>query len=344
MQRAWNGLFVEELEEALRTLGEPAFRSKQIFHFFHVERGIDLAQSTTLPKTLREKLQTVPVAKADLKKVLTSRDGTKKLLLSFGDAVIETVFMPYADRNTLCVSTQVGCRQGCAFCASTKAPFGRNLRAEEILLEVYEAERLTQARVDNLVLMGIGEPLDNYEEVVRFLRLVTHPEGKNLSARSITLSTCGLVPQIRRLAEEGLPVNLAISLHHTSDRKRKKTMPVARRYSIAEILEACRFYFANTGRRVSFEYVLIRGENDSAEDVQWLCENLSDPRFHVNLIPLNEIQEFEGQAAQEEARVAFQRKLERGGVRVTLRKKRGADIEGACGQLRIAYCNEMEEG
>lgn len=344
MQRAWNGLFVEELTQVLRDLGEPAFRAKQIFHFFHAERGVDLAQATTLSKALREKVRTAPVAKAEIRKVLTSRDGTKKLLLAFGDAVIETVFMPYADRNTLCASTQVGCRQGCAFCASTKAPFGRNLRAEEILQEVYVAERLLQTRVDNVVLMGIGEPLDNYEEVVRFLRLVTDPAGKNLSARSITLSTCGLVPEIYRLAQEGMPINLAISLHHTSDAKRQRTMPVARRYSIAEILDACRFYFAHTGRRISFEYVLIRGENDGEEEVQWLCENLSDPRFHVNLIPLNEIREFGGQSAQEEARVTFQKRLERGGVRVTLRKKRGADIAGACGQLRIAYCNEMEEG
>ena len=267
-----------------------------------------------------------------------SRDGSAKYLLRLQDgAHIETVFMPYDDRTTLCVSSQVGCKMGCTFCASTKAPFVRNLQAEEILEQVYAVEREEGVPVDRIVLMGIGEPMDNYDEVLRFIHLVTDPEGKNLGQRHITLSTSGIVPGIERLSREGLQINLAISLHATSDERRVRTMPVARRYRIEEILRAVDHFFEQTGRRVSFEYALIRGENDRPEDAAWISSHLRGAGYHVNLIPLNEIREYDGEAADARAMKAFSSLLEANGVHVSVRQRRGDDISAACGQLRVLY-------
>lgn len=345
MERAWNSMMPDELAETLKKLGEPAFRAKQIFHFFHAERGIDLNRCTTLPKAFRARFsEETPIGRLGLERKFESKeDKTAKYLLSTEDGhIIETVWMPYEDRNTLCVSCQIGCRMGCKFCASTKARFGRNLTADEILQEVYTVERDTGETVDNIVMMGIGEPLDNYDEVLRFIRLVTHPDGKNLSARSITVSTCGIVPNILRLADEGIPVNLAISLHNTTDAARRRTMPIANQYTIEEIVDACKVYFEKTGRRVSFEYVLIRGENDSPGDVERLSKLAKGPGFHVNLIPLNEIKEFDASAAERSELERFRDELTRRGVTATIRQRRGADIDGACGQLRIDYMKRME--
>lgn len=341
MQRAGNALTLAECREWASKQGFPVFRGNQLFHYFHIERKRDILEAHVLPKAFRERAANLPVRTVQKIKRLASRDGSAKYLLALEDgAAIETVFMPYADRTTLCVSTQVGCRMGCTFCASTKADFGRNLQAEEILAQVYRVEEWEKTLITRIVLMGIGEPMDNLEEVLRFIHLVTSPEGKNLSERHITLSTCGIVPGIHRLMQENLAINLAISLHATSDERRRRTMPIARRYTIAEVLDACDAYFAETGRRISFEYALIQGENDREEDVQWMSTHLVGPQYHVNLIPLNTIEEFQGRSAKEQAIARFAERLEKNGVHVSIRQKRGADIDAACGQLRVLY----EEG
>lgn len=343
MDRALNAMYLDELEMLMADLGEKSFRGRQLFHFFHVERGLDLEKLTVFSKPLRDQLKHYPIRSGQIIQSLMSRDGSKKLLVQlFDGAVVESVFMPYENRNTLCLSTEVGCRMGCVFCASTKAPFQRRLQAEEMLCQVYVVEEIEHQRVDRVVLMGIGEPLDNYEEVVRFLRLLTHPKGKNLSCRSITLSTSGLVPEILRLSEEGLPINLAISLHASTDEKRKKTMPIANQYSIDQLLCASSQYFEKTGRRVTFEYVLIHGENDQEEDLRDLARRFRGPAYHINLLPLNEIQEYQKKSAAQGEIYAFKNELNRRGVQATVRNKRGADIDAACGQLRIQFENMGE--
>lgn len=338
MERALNAMSVEELKAVMAALGAPSYRAKQLFHFFHREKQYDIELAQQLPKPLREALRAYPIRSLSRVSELISRDGSRKYLLAVADsAVIETVFMPYSDRNTLCVSSQIGCLMGCRFCASTKAAFQRSLQAEEILGQVYFTEAHLGVNIDNIVLMGIGEPLDNYDEVIRFIRLVTDAQGKNMSVRSITLSTCGIVPKLYALASEGLPINLAISLHATSDQDRGVNMPVSKKYGINEILEACRHYFEVTGRRVSMEYVMIDGVNNRTRDIRWMADHLRDRAFHINLIPLNEIDEYDGRAVDHGAIYAFAEKLQRCGVTATVRNKRGADIDGACGQLRIRH-------
>lgn len=338
MERALNSMEEKELIQLMEDLGEPRYRARQLFHFFHKEKQEDLSQAKLLPAALRDALQAYPLCTVKEEAVLESKDGSRKFLFRMRDqALVESVWMPYADRVTACISTQVGCRMGCAFCASTKAPFVRSLEAGEILGQVYQMERCTASTIDNLVIMGIGEPLDNYEELVGFLRLITAKEGKHLSARSITLSTCGLVPKIRALAREGLPINLAISLHASSDADRQRTMPIAKKYRIAEIREACLDYFRQTGRRISLEYVLIEGMNDRKKDVDRLAALFRGPMWHINLLPLNPISEFSGQPLSDPAIERFRALLEKRGLTVSVRRKRGADIDAACGQLRILY-------
>ncbi|MDD7593659.1 MAG: 23S rRNA (adenine(2503)-C(2))-methyltransferase RlmN [Peptoniphilaceae bacterium] len=338
MQRARNAMTEEELRDWAVASGFPAYRGSQLFHFLHVERGTDLDAAHVLPQAVRAAAGALGTHPLTAELVRRSEDGSAKYLYRlFDGAHIETVYMPYEDRTTLCVSSQVGCRMGCSFCASTKAPFGRNLGADEILEQVYQTERAEGRTIDHIVLMGIGEPLDNLDEVLRFIRLVTDPKGKGMSARNITLSTSGLVPGIYRLIDEAPSITLAISLHATSDERRARTMPVARRYSIAEILKATDAYFDATGRRVSFEYVLIRGENDREEDIRWMAQHMRGAGRHVNLIPLNRIDEFDQEAADRAAMEHFAASLEKAGVHVSVRHRRGADIDAACGQLRVLY-------
>lgn len=332
--RGLNGMRLGELEAWIEEHGQAAFRAKQVFHFLHVERGRDFQEARVLPKDLRLKLVKAPLRLGRILGRLDSKDGSRKYLMAFADqSLVETVYMPYADRSTICISTQVGCRMGCAFCASTKASFGRNLYAEEMLEQVYLVEK-ENGPIDHLVLMGIGEGLDNYEELLRFLDLISSPQGKHLGLRHITLSTCGLVDRMLDLAEEKRPINLAISLHATSDAKRAQTMPIAKKYSISEILGAAKNYFTKTGRRVSFEYALIQGVNDQAEDLAWLIKNLKSKAFHINLIPLNAIKEYHGRSGKLNEIEAFCKKLTDAGVHATVRQSRGQDIEAACGQLR----------
>lgn len=338
MQRALNAKTEEELRRWAVEEGFPAFRGSQLFTFFHQTRGIDPMEAHVLPKAVRECAVQEAIRSVEAMNVLRSADGSAKYLYGLSDgAVIETVYMPYHDRTTLCVSSQVGCKMGCTFCASTKAPFGRSLQAEEILAQVYETDKAQGHSIDHIVMMGIGEPLDNLDEVLRFIALISDPKGKNLGLRHITISTSGLVPGIRRLAEMKKPINLAISLHATSDERRQRTMPVARKYSIRELLQAAAYYFEMTTRRVSFEYALIAGENDRPEDIAWMARNLRGAGMHVNLIPLNEIEEFDAKSAGENEVVAFARALEKEGVHVSVRQKRGADIDAACGQLHALY-------
>ncbi|HBN13084.1 MAG TPA: 23S rRNA (adenine(2503)-C(2))-methyltransferase RlmN, partial [Clostridiales bacterium] len=280
-------------------------------------------------------------------KTLTSADGTEKYLFSLADGnVIEGVFMKYKYGNTQCVSTQVGCRMGCKFCASTLGGLARNLTSGEILCQVLAVNAAHggdgKARaVTNVVLMGSGEPLDNYDNTVKFLKNVSAEGGINISPRNISLSTCGIVPKIYSLADEGLPVNLTISLHQTTDEGRARTMPIAKKYTIAEILKACEYYFEKTGRRYIFEYSLIDGENCEKADAERLIALLKGRPCHVNLIRLNEVKERSLKAATDKKAYAFAAMLEKGGLSATVRRSMGSDIGGACGQLRASFIDKQ---
>ena len=335
-------LTIEELEEAVTACGDKKFRAAQIFDWLHVKKVSSYDEMLNVPKKLKEELtKQHDLAGLEIVDCKISSDGTRKYLFSLGDGnLIESVLMRYHYGNSVCISSQVGCRMGCSFCASTIDGLVRNLTAGEMLEQIYAIERHTNEKVGHVVIMGSGEPMDNYENVIKFLRLISHPKGKNLSLRNVTVSTCGLVPGINRLAEEGLGITLALSLHASSQEKREKLMPVAKAYSVEEVLSACDSYFEKTGRRLSFEYTLISGVNDSKEDadelIALLRSNLSHfPSCgHINLIPVNPIEERSYESATDGAVHAFKNKLEKCGINVTIRREMGRDIDGACGQLR----------
>jgi len=327
----------EELTEWMKAQGEAKFRAKQLYDW--LQKGAQFDEMSNLSKPLREKLKASAIANPIvIREVFVSRlDGTEKYLYELPDGnIIEGVLMRYHHGNTLCVSTQVGCRMGCAFCASTLEGCVRSLTAGEILGQIIAANRRLggESRVGNVVLMGSGEPLDNYDNVVKFLRLMSDERGLNMSLRGVSLSTCGLVPNMYRLAEEKLPVTLSISLHAPNDEVRKKLMPVAKAYRIEELLDACRNYIEKTGRRVIFEYALVGDTNCSMEHADELARRLRGMQCHVNLIPLNEVKE-RGLKAPTQAQVAaFMKRLEERHISVTRRREMGDDIQGACGQLR----------
>lgn len=341
MKKILQDLSLEELETLVLSLGEKKFRASQLYTGLMLGKAIS---SVNIPAGLRERLlneyEDLPVK---IIKTLKSTDGTQKYLFALADGnVIEGVLMSYKYGNTQCVSTQVGCRMGCKFCASTLGGLVRNLTSGEILSQVLAVNaanggNLSKRAVTNLVLMGSGEPLDNYQSVITFLKCVSAEGGINISPRNISLSTCGLVPKIYDLADTGLPVNLTISLHQTTDEGRARTMPVAKKYSIAEILKACDYYFNKTGRRYIFEYTLIHGENCEKEHVQGLINLLKGKPCHINLIRLNEVKERSLKALDEKAAYRFLGMLEKGGLSATLRRQIGSDIGGACGQLRADY-------
>lgn len=346
MKKILQDLNYGELEALVLSLGEQKYRAKQLYA--GLMRGKKISE-INLPATLRQRLlQDYENEPIKILKTLRSSDGTEKYLFSLADGnVIEGVLMKYKYGNTQCVSTQVGCRMGCKFCASTLGGLIRNLTSGEILSQVLAVNALhggnTETRaVTNVVLMGSGEPLDNYENVVKFLKNVTAADGINVSARNISLSTCGLVPKIYELAEEGLPLNLTISLHQTTDEGRARTMPVAKKYTIAEILKACEYYFDKTGRRYIFEYSLIAGENCDKEHAEGLIKLLKGKPCHVNLIRLNEVEERTLKSVTEKQAYAFMETLIKGGLSATLRRQIGADIGGACGQLRAGYLKTQE--
>lgn len=340
-------LYLEELEEELGQLGEKSFRAKQIYQWVHQKLAADFEDMSNLSKALREKLrqQYTLTALNPVEVKISKIDGTRKYLFRLSDGnVIESVWMQYHHGNSVCISSQVGCRMGCRFCASTLDGLERNLTAGEMLDQIYRIQADTGERVSNIVIMGSGEPMDNYDNVVRFIRLISHDQGLNISQRNITISTCGIVPGIRRLAKEGLSVTLALSLHAPNDEVRKTLMPIANKYRIQEILDACQEYFEETGRRLTFEYSLVSGVNDNLEEARALASLLKGMHGHVNLIPVNPIQERDYVQSDRRAIEAFQHYLESQKIAVTVRREMGRDINGACGQLRKSFMDEEKGG
>ena len=335
----------EELEAELAAMGEKRFRAGQIYQWLHRHMADSFDEMSNLPLALRESLkERFSLTTLQAVKELTSRlDGTKKFLFRLPDGnVIESVLMKYRHGNSVCISSQVGCRMGCRFCASTLDGLVRGLTASEMLEQIYQIRRITGERVDSVVVMGSGEPLDNYDALVRFIRLATDKEGQNISNRGITVSTCGLVPQMYRLAGEGLSITLALSLHASDDETRRELMPIANKYGLSEVLAACDAYFRKTGRRISYEYSLVRGVNDTPEKARALGELLAGRGGHVNLIPVNPVKERSFARSGREEILAFKEILERYGINTTIRREMGRDIDGACGQLRRSYLESLE--
>lgn len=329
-----------ELEQRLCELGEKPFRARQVYGWLHQKLAVDFGQMSNLSIALREKLaESFVLTVPEPVEVRVSRiDGTRKYLFRLADGnVIESVWMQYHHGSSVCISSQVGCRMGCRFCASTLDGLERNLTAAEMLEQVYRIEQLTGERVSHIVIMGSGEPFDNYDQVVRFLRLISHERGLHISLRNITVSTCGIVPGIRRFAGEGLPVTLALSLHAPNDQVRKTLMPVAGSYPLKEVLAACREYFEATGRRVTYEYSLVKGVNDNPGEARALARLLKDMHGHVNLIPVNPVKERAFERSDKRAIKEFKEILEKEGIAVTVRREMGRDIQGACGQLRRSF-------
>ena len=335
-----------ELQEDLESRGEKAFRAKQLYEWMHVKLAEGFEEMTNLSKVLRESCKswyTYTSLKA-LRIQESGIDGTKKFLFELSDGnVVESVWMKYKHGNSVCISSQVGCRMGCRFCASTLDGWERNLLTSEMLDQIYAITRLTGERVSNVVVMGTGEPLDNYDNLLRFIRMLTDEHGLNISQRNVTVSTCGIVPEMRRLAEEHLQITLALSLHAATDEKRRKLMPIANRYSIADLMEACRYYFEQTGRRITFEYSLVGGVNDTREDAELLTLLAKPLNCHINLIPVNPIKERD-YVQSEAGRVrAFQNMLEKNKINGTIRREMGRDIDGACGQLRRRHIGSLQD-
>jgi len=326
-----------QLTDELTAMGEKAFRAKQMYEWMHVKLVRSFDEMTNLSKEIRERckenysfttLHAIEVQESKL-------DGTKKFLFELSDGnLVESVWMKYKHGNSVCISSQVGCRMGCKFCASTLDGLERNLLPSEMLEQIYAITRLTGERVSNVVVMGTGEPMDNYDNLLTFLRLLTDENGLNISQRNITISTCGLVPKMRQLAEEKLQITLALSLHATTDEKRKRLMPIANRYSIKELMEVCNYYFEQTGRRITFEYSLVGGVNDTMEDARELIALAKPLCCHVNLIPVNPIKERDYVQSDTGHVQAFKNILEKNKINCTIRREMGRDIDGACGQLR----------
>ena len=339
-------LSYEELLESIQGMGEKAFRGKQIYEWLHQKAVMKFDDMTNLSKKLREQLsEQYYIADMKLLDRLVSKDGsTSKFLFGLKDgSVIESVLMKYHHGNSVCISSQVGCRMGCKFCASTLGGLERNLTVSEMLGQIYAIQNISGERVSNVVVMGTGEPMDNYDNFVKFVRMLTDEHGYHISQRNVTVSTCGLVERIRQLADEQLSITLAISLHAPNDEARKKLMPVANKYTIAEILDACDEYFEKTGRRVSFEYSLVQGVNDSAEFAKELGVLLKGKNCHVNLIPVNPIKERDFKDSDTAFVQNFKMTLEKLGINVTIRREMGRDIDAACGQLRRSYMKQKEE-
>lgn len=337
---------LDELKVWMSENGESAFRGKQILSWIY--KGVmDFKGMKNIPKSLINKLEeNFTITMPEIVEVYKSElDGTEKFLLGFPDGnLIESVLMRYKHGNSICISTQVGCRMGCKFCASTIEGRVRNLTTGEILSEVIAVQNYIGERISNIVLMGSGEPLDNYDNVVKFLEIVSADYGLNIGQRHITLSTCGIVPKIYELADKELSITLAISLHAFSDEKRKEIMPIANKYTISELLEACRYYLNKTKRRITFEYALVKDVNDGMEDAKALGKLLSGMLCHVNLIPVNEIKENSFKRSSKKAIEDFSEILRNNGIEVTTRREMGSDINAACGQLRRSYIETQKIG
>ncbi len=331
------GKTLAELEELAAELGEPKFRAEQIFNWVYNQQVADWVEMTNLSKELRRKLaEKASIARLKIVNRQQSQDGTEKFLLELADGErIETVYLPMRDgRKSLCVSTQVGCAMGCNFCATGQQGLTRDLTAGEIINQILTLEQEKQVTITNIVLMGMGEPLANYREVMKAIRLLNHDQGLNIGSRRITVSTCGLVPEIKQLAQEGLQLTLAVSFHAPTDDLRSEMMPINERYPLAEVLAACDYYSQQTGRRVSFEYALVAGVNDSRRQAEKLAELLQGQLAHVNLIPINQVTEVEYSSPPEQVIADFKAELAAKNISATVRTERGADINAACGQLK----------
>lgn len=343
-------LTYEKLCEEIKAMGLPAFRAKQIYEWLHQKRAGSYDEMTNLPAALRERLKSeYPLAAVSVERKLVSKiDGTVKYLFRLGDGEhVEGVRMAYKRGGSLCISTQCGCRMGCTFCASTLTGLCRNLTPSEMLSEVYLAAKDAEEngeKIASIVLMGIGEPLDNFDNVMDFLTIVTSEQGFNMGMRHISLSTCGLVDKIYKLAEKKLQLTLSVSLHAPNDEIRRRTMPVARRYPIDELIKACRDYFDTTGRRISFEYALIDGVNDQPEHAMELIALLKGMGAHVNLIPVNKVNETGYRRGKRETVEAFCKLLNDNGQNATIRRELGSDINAACGQLRRSVMDKEHGG
>lgn len=336
----------EQLQNEMAELGEKRFRAKQIYEWLHVKLADHFEEMTNLSKSLRVRLEEeYEILPVDLLERQESKlDGTNKFLFRMHDGnVVESVLMRYKHGNSVCISSQVGCRMGCRFCASTIGGLERNLSASEMLGQIYQIQKMIGERVSNVVVMGTGEPLDNYENFLTFIRILTDEHGLNISQRNVTVSTCGIVPRIYDLAKENLQITLALSLHGSTQEKRKRLMPVANKYELEDVLQACDDYFRETGRRITFEYSLVHGVNDTEEDARELIEILKPRNCHLNLIPVNPIKERDFVKPDRKNALNFKNKLEKSGINVTIRREMGADIDGACGQLRRRYVETNKE-
>lgn len=339
-------LNLKQLKKDLLMISEKEFRAKQIYDWLHIKLVTDFFVMTNLPKELCEKMNhQYQIVDLKLIQVQESKvDETKKYLFALEDGnMIESVFMKYKHGNSVCISSQVGCKMGCTFCASTIDGLARSLTASEMLEQIYAITRLTGERISNVVVMGSGEPLDNYENLLKFVELLSDENGLNISQRNITISTCGIVPKIYELADEKLQITLAISLHASNNEKRKTLMPISKKYGMDELLEACKYYFKQTKRRISFEYSLVAGVNDSTQEADELSKKISHMNCHVNLIPVNPIAERDYINPDMKAINLFKNKLEKNGINVTIRREMGQDIDGACGQLRRHHTNEIQK-
>jgi 23S rRNA (adenine2503-C2)-methyltransferase len=334
-----------QLEQWVEQAGEKKFRAKQMYQWMHVKLVDSVDNMTNLSAKLREQVKEQCVFTV-LKQVTVQEsalDGTRKYLFELADGnMVESVLMRYKHGNSVCISSQVGCRMGCRFCASTLDGLVRNLTPAEMLEQIYRISADIGERISNVVVMGTGEPLDNYENLLVFIRMLTDEYGLNISQRNLTVSTCGIVPKIRELADEKLQITLALSLHASSQEKRLELMPVAKAYDIHQVVDACRYYFAQTGRRITFEYSLVAGVNDTAADARKLADLIGDLNCHVNLIPVNPIKERYFVQPDAKAVQEFKNKLEKYGKNVTIRREMGRDIDGACGQLRKRYTERQD--
>lgn len=334
---------LDELKEYLNSIGEKPFRAKQIYEWLHQKLVECFDDMTNISNNLKEKLNNdFYIQSLEMVQVLTSKiDGTQKFLFRLNDGnVIESVLMRYKHGNSVCISTQVGCRMGCRFCASTLDGLVRNLKPSEMLEEIYYIQRYSKERFSNIVLMGSGEPMDNFDNVLAFVKAISDENGLHISQRNITISSCGLAEKIKELADSNVQVTLALSLHAADDETRKQLMPIAYKYSIREVLEACQYFFDKTGRRITFEYSLVAGVNDTKEEAAKLVHLIKGMNCHVNLIPVNPIKERDFKRSTKVNIASFKGHLEKNGINATVRREMGSDIQGACGQLRKSFIEE----
>lgn len=334
---------LSQLKDEMESMGEKPFRAKQLYEWMHNKLAVSYEEMTNIPKTLSDKcMERYSYTALEILQVQESRiDGTRKYLFGLADGnTVESVWMRYKHGNSVCISSQVGCRMGCRFCASTLDGLERSLLPSEMLDQVYAVIRHTGERVSNVVVMGSGEPMDNFDNLLQFITLLTDENGLHISQRNVTVSTCGIVPKMYQLADRELQITLAVSLHAATDEKRRKLMPVADSFSLSELMDACASYFEKTGRRLTFEYSLVKDVNDTDEDARQLAALIGGLNCHVNLIPVNPVREREYVQSERRAVDAFKNKLEKNGINVTIRRERGSDIDGACGQLRRRYAAE----